>query len=199
MDRPLRLVESPDPERLARILEGVLVVSSTPLSEEELAAATGESAAQVGEAIALLEQRHAEGCSGIVLEQVAGGYAYRAAAEAAEACGRLFERPAGRGLSQAALETLAVIAYLAPCTRPEIARIRGVNVDGVVAGLLDRGMIAEDGRDELIGAVRYRTTALFERVFNLGSLAELPRLDDLAADAEELRERLEAIATRRGA
>jgi segregation and condensation protein B len=198
VDRPLRLVETPDPERLARILEGVLVVASAPLSESELAAASGEPPAQVAEALAMLEERHAEGRSGIVLEQVAGGYAFRAAAEAAEACGRLFERPAGRNLSQAALETLAVVAYLGPCTRPEIARIRGVNVDGVVAGLLDRGMIAEDGRDELIGAVRYRTTALFERVFELSSLAELPRLDDLASDAEELRDRLEAIASRRG-
>lgn len=198
MDRPLRLVETPHPERLARILEGLLVVASSPLSESELAAASGEPPAQVAAALVILGERHAEGRSGIVLEQVAGGYAFRAAAEAAEACGRLFERPAGRNLSQAALETLAVVAYLGPCTRPEIARIRGVNVDGVVAGLLDRGMIAEDGRDELIGAVRYRTTALFERVFELTSLAELPRLDDLGSDAEELRGRLEAIASRRG-
>ena len=82
-----------------------------------------------------------------MLEQVAGGYAFRASREAAEACARLFERPAERGLTQAALETLAIVAYLGPCTRPEIARIRGVNVDAVVAGLLERGLLAEDGRD----------------------------------------------------
>ena len=117
-----------------------------------------------------------------MLEHVAGGWAFRASREAAEACARLFERPVERGLSQAALETLAIVAYLGPCSRPEIARIRGVNVDGVVAGLVERGLLAEAGRDGEFGAVRYRTTPLFERVFGLESLAELPRLDDLGDD-----------------
>jgi segregation and condensation protein B len=199
VERPLRLIERSDPERLARICEALLVVASTPLSAEELAAAAGDDATGVADALALLGERYCEGRSGIVLEHVAGGYAFRAASEAAEACACLFERPAGRGLTQAALETLAIIAYLGPCTRPEIARIRGVNVDGVVAGLLERGMLVEDGRDELLGAVRYRTTPLFERVFGLVSLAELPRIDDLDSDAQALRERLETIAERRGA
>jgi segregation and condensation protein B len=199
VERPLRLIERGDPERLARICEALLVVASTPLSGEELAAAAGDDAGGVADALALLAERYCEGRSGIVLEQVAGGYAFRAASEAAEACACLFERPAGRGLTQAALETLAIIAYLGPCTRPEIARIRGVNVDGVVAGLLERGMLVEDGRDDLLAALRYRTTPLFERVFGLASLAELPRIDDLDTDAQALRERLEAIADRRGA
>jgi segregation and condensation protein B len=199
MDRPLRLIEPDGLERLARVLEALLVVASAPLGEDELARASDEPPPRVADALGLLGERYREGSSGIVLEQVAGGYAFRASLEAAEACGRLFERPAGRGLTQAALETLAIVAYLGPCTRPEIARIRGVNVDGVVAGLLERGMLAEDGRDELLAAVRYRTTALFERVFALESLAELPRVDELAADAQALRERLEAVADRRGA
>jgi len=199
VDRPLRLIESGDLEQLARILEALLVVASAPLSVDELATAAGEEPLRVSDALELLAARYREGRCGIVLEQVAGGYAFRAAAEAAEACGRLFERPAGRGLTQAALETLAIVAYLGPCTRPEIARIRGVNVDGVVSGLLERGMLAEDGRDEALGAVRYRTTPLFERVFGLVSLAELPRIDDLDADTQALRERLEAVADRRGA
>jgi segregation and condensation protein B len=197
VERPLRLIESGDLEQLARILEALLVVASAPLPLEELAAASGEDAERVGDALGLLGLRYREGRCGIVLEQVAGGYAFRASAEAAAACARLFERPAGRGLTQAALETLAVVAYLGPCTRPEIARIRGVNVDGVVTGLLERGMLAEDGRDAALGAVRYRTTPLFERVFGLGSLAELPRIDELESDAEALRERLEAVAERR--
>ncbi len=71
----------------------------------------------------------------------------------------------------------------------------GVAADGVVAGLVERGLIAEAGREgEAGGAIRYRTTPLFERVFGLGSLSELPRLDDLAPDAEGLRERLHAVA-----
>ncbi len=111
------------------------------------------------------------------------------------ACGRLFERPVERGLSQAALETLAIVAYLGPCSRPEIARIRGVAADSAVAGLLERGLIAEAGRDDGAGgAVRYRTSALFERVFGLESVAALPRLDDLGTSTEEIRERLQTVA-----
>ena len=85
-------------------------------------------------------------------------------------------------------------------SRPEIARVRGVAADSVVAGLLERGLIAEAGREEGVGgAVRYRTTPLFERVFGLESLSQLPRLDDVGEDAHEIRARLEAVAERRGA
>jgi segregation and condensation protein B len=134
-----------------------------------------------------------------VLEHVAGGYAFRASREAAEACARMFERPVERGLTQAALETLAIVAYLGPSTRPEITRIRGVSADAAVAGLVERGLLAESGRDREFGAVRYETTPLFQRVFGLGSLAELPRLDDLGADADEIRGRLELVAEKRPA
>jgi segregation and condensation protein B len=199
MERPLRLVAANPLDRLARTLEALLVVASQPLSVEELAEATADEAERVEMALGLLGERFREGRRGIVLEQVAGGWAFRASREAAEACGRLFERPVERGLSGAALETLAVIAYLGPCSRPEIARLRGVAADSVVAGLVERGLIAEAGRDESVGAVRYRVTPLFERVFGLESLAELPRLDDIGGDAEEIRGRLEAIAEKRPA
>ena len=123
-----------------------------------------------------------------------------ASREAAEACGRLFERPVERGLSAAALETVAIVAYLGPVSRPEIARIRGVAADSVVAGLVERGLIAEAGREEGVGgAVRYRATPLFERVFGLDSLSALPRVDDLGESTDEIRERLESVAERRPA
>ena len=199
MDRPLRLISSNPLDQLARTLEALLVVASAPLPVEELAAAADDDPERVETALGLLGERYREGRSGIVLEHVAGGYAFRAAREAAEACGRLFERPVQRGLSQAALETLAIVAYLGPVSRPEIARIRGVNVDGVVAGLAERGLIAEHGRENEFGAIRYQTTPLFERVFGLESLAALPRVDDLGADVTELRERLEAVAEKRPA
>ena len=101
-----------------------------------------------------------------MLEGVAGGFAFRASRDAADACARLFERPVERGLSQAALETLAIVAYLGPCSRPDIARIRGVAADSAVASLLERGLIGEAGREPgQGGAVRYRTTpALRARV-----------------------------------
>jgi segregation and condensation protein B len=200
VDRPLRLISSNPLDRLARTLESLLVVAAQPLSVDELAAAADDDADRVQTALGLLGERYREGRSGIVLERVAGGWAFRAARESAEACARLVERPAQRGLSQAALETLAVVAYLGPCSRPEIARIRGVAADSAVAGLLERGLIAEAGRsDGPGGAVRYRTTPLFERVFGLGSLSELPRLDDVAADEAALRDRLVAVAERRSA
>lgn len=200
-DRPLRLITASPVDRLARTLEALLVVASQPLSVEELAAAANDVAERIQTALGLLAERFTEGRSGIVLERVAGGWAFRASREAAEACGRLFERPVERGLSGAGLETLAIVAYLGPVSRPEIARIRGVAADSVVAGLVERGLIAEAGRDAgpLGGAVRYRTTPLFERVFGLESLSQLPRLDDLGEDTDAIRARLEAVAERRGA
>ncbi len=199
MERSLRLIAANPVDQLARTVEALLVVASQPLPVEELAEATQDDVERIETALSLLSDRYREGRSGIVLEQVAGGWAFRASREAAEACSRLFERPVERGLSQAALETLSIVAYLGPCSRPEIARIRGVNVDGVVAGLAERGLIAEAGRDDGLGAIRYRTTTLFERVFGLESLAALPRLDDLGADVTEIRARLETIAEKRTA
>jgi segregation and condensation protein B len=199
MDRPLRLIP-PDPlDRLARTLEALLVVASAPLSEEELAAAADDDPQRVEEALRLVGERFAEERSGIVLEHVAGGWALRAGREEAAACARLFERPAQRNLSQAALETLAIVAYLGPCSRPDIARIRGVAADSAVANLLERGLVAEAGRDNAAGAIRYRTTPLFERVFGLESLSELPRLDDVGSDEAEIRDRLHAVAQQRSA
>jgi segregation and condensation protein B len=199
MERPLRLVAANPLDRLARTLEALLVVASQPLSVEELSEAARDDAERVEMALGLLGERFREGRSGIVLEKVAGGWAFRASRDAAEACGRLFERPVERGLSAAALETLAVIAYLGPCSRPEVARLRGVAADSVVAGLVERGLIAEAGRDESLGAVRYRVTPLFERIFGLESLSELPRLDDLGGDVEEIRGRLASLAEKRPA
>jgi segregation and condensation protein B len=194
----LRLVENPV-DRLARTLEALLVIAPSPLSIEDLAVAAEDATERIETALGLLASRYREGRSGIVLEHVAGGYAFRAAREAADACARLVERPVQRGLSQAALETLAVVAYLGPVSRPEIARIRGVAADSAVAGLVERGLIVEAGREEDGGPVRYKATPLFERVFGLASLSELPRLDDLAEGSEDLRARLEEVAGRRGA
>ncbi len=201
MDRPLRLIStdtiSPI-DALARTLEALLVVASQPLTVDELAEAAAEDPVRIETALGLLRERYSEGRSGIVLERVSGGYAFRAAREAAEACGRLFERPVERGLSQAALETLAIVAYLGPVSRPEIARIRGVAADATVASLVERGLIAEAGRESGVGgAVRYRVTPLFERVFGLDGLAELPRLDELGGEAEAIRERLLEVAAAR--
>jgi segregation and condensation protein B len=167
---------------------------------QELADAADDDPERVEAALGLVRERYAEGRSGIVLEHVAGGFAFRASREAATACARLFEKPVQRNLSQAALETLAIVAYLGPCSRPDVARIRGVSADSAVANLVERGLITESGRDDAAGgAIRYRTTPLFERVFGLESLSELPRLDDVGADTAEIRERLHEVAEQRSA
>src|SRR6201987_5981920 len=174
MDSPLRLI-APDPlDELARTVEALLVVASAPLPVDELAAAADDHPERVEEALQLVGERFAEGRRGIVLEHVAGGWAFRAARSEAAACARLFERPAQRNLSQAALETLAIVAYLGPCSRPDIARIRGVAAESAVANLVERGLIAEAGRDNGAGGgARSPPQPLFERVFGLESLSAL--------------------------
>jgi segregation and condensation protein B len=200
VDRPLRLISAHPLDRLARTLEALLVVASQPLALEELAGAADDDPERVATALGLLADRYREGRSGIVLEHVAGGWAFRAAREAAEACERMFERPVQRSLSQASMETLAIVAYLGPCTRPDVARIRGVAADSAVANLVERGLIAEAGREDGAGgAVRYRVTPLFERVFGLESLSALPRLDDLGDSTAAIRDRLAAVAEKRPA
>jgi segregation and condensation protein B len=200
VDAPLRLIASNPLDQLARTIEALLVVASQPLTVDELAEAADDGAERVEAALGLVRERYSEGRSGIVLEHVAGGWAFRSAREAAYACARLFEKPAQRNLSQAALETLAIVAYLGPCSRPDVARIRGVAADSAVANLVERGLITEAGRDDSAGgAIRYRTTPLFERVFGLESLSELPRLDDVGADAAEIRDRLHTVAEKRSA
>ena len=201
MDRPLRLIRPADPvDELARTIEALLVVASQPLSTDELADAPRTTSTSVdGRARAarraLPRRARAGSCSST--SPAARPSAPRARRRRpARGCS---SGPSSGACRQAALETLAIVAYLGPCSRPEIARIRGVNVDGVVAGLVERGLLAEAGRDSEFGAVRYRTTPLFERVFGLESLAALPRLDDLGADVDEIRERLEAVAEKRPA
>jgi segregation and condensation protein B len=199
VDRPLRLIAGNPLDQLAHTVEALLVVASSPLSVQDMADAADDHTERIEAALGLVRERYSEGRSGIVLEHVAGGWAFRASRDAAEACARLLERPAQRNLSQAALETLAIVAYLGPCSRPDVARIRGVSADSAVANLVERGLIAEAGRDDAAGAIRYRTTPLFERVFGLESLSQLPRLDDVGADADQIRERLHEVAEKRTA
>jgi segregation and condensation protein B len=182
---------------LTHVVEALLFVSPDPLTVAELAAAAEAPPERVERALDALAERHAEGRSGVVLERVARGYGFRAAEATTEACSRLLQRAPDRALSPAALETLAVIAYLQPVARPEIARIRGVSADGAVAGLLERGMIEEAGRtDERGGAVLYRTTPVFDRVFGLEhGVDDLPPLPQPGeTDVDDLRERLHAVA-----
>ena len=186
---------------LTHTVEALLFVASEPLTTAELAAVTDAAPERVERALDALSERYAEGRSGVVLERVAGGYGFRAAKSTAEACARLLDRPLARNLSQAALETLAIIAYLQPVSRPEIARIRGVAADSAVAGLLERSLIEEAGRAETPGQpVVYRTTTVFERMFGLDSMDGLPspsQFELTDADHQALRARLHLVADQR--
>ncbi len=182
-----------------RVVEALLFVASEPLDEKEIAVAAQLTDADVDEALTALAERHAPGASGVVLERVAGGWAFRASDETAVACARLLDRLSQRPLSRAALETLAVVAYAGPVSRPEIARIRGVAADNPVQSLLERGLIEEAGRSDRPGnPILYRTTVRFDRMFGLEEgRHSLPLLEELGEElpgADEVRSRLQAMA-----
>jgi segregation and condensation protein B len=181
-----------DAPNLARTIESLLFLSSDPLSPAELAEAAQVGEGAVGAALALLSERHAPGRSGIVLRELAGGWTFASDPESEDAARRLFSRPRAPTLTPAQAETLAIAAYLQPVSRPEIARIRGVSADSAVATLLDRGLIEEAGHSQF-GAVVYRTSMQFLKLFGLRSLQELPdvaRWDATPEEQAELRERL---------
>jgi segregation and condensation protein B len=183
---------SDDAPRLARTIESLLFLSSDPLSTAELAEASQAGDGAVAAALALLSERRAPGRSGIVLRELGGGWTFASDPESEEAARRLFSRPRVSTLTPAQAETLAIVAYLQPVSRPEIARVRGVSADSAVATLLDRGMIEEAGHSQF-GAVIYRTTTQFLKLFGLRTLDELPdvaRWDPTPEEQAELRERL---------
>jgi segregation and condensation protein B len=183
---------SDDPAALARTVEALLFLSSDPLSPSELAEATEAEEGEVVSALAVLADRHAPGRSGIRLRELAGGWTFTSDPEEEEAARRLFSRPRLATLTPAQAETLAIVAYLQPISRPEITRIRGVSADSAAATLLDRGLIEPAGHSQF-GAVLYRTTTHFLKLFGLRSLDELPdvaRWDPTPEEQAELRERL---------
>ena len=177
---------------LVRTVEALLFLSSEPVSVERLADACEAGEGEVVEALARLREHYAEGYRGVVLRELAGGFTLATDPVAERAARRLLARPRTPPLTQAQAECLAIVAYLQPVSRPEIARIRGVASESAVATLLERGLIDEAGRSRF-GAVLYRTTELFERLFGLSGLDRLPdpgRFDPSPEEEGELRERL---------
>jgi segregation and condensation protein B len=158
---------------IERILEALLFLSSEPVEAEALADATGAELHEVVTALERLREHYEFERRGLVLRELAGGYTLSTHPDAEPAAQRLLAKPRTPPLTPAQSETLAIVAYLQPVSRPEIARIRGVNAESAVATLLDRGMVQESGRSQF-GAVLYRTTELFLRLFGLRSLKELP-------------------------
>ena len=186
------------PADLKPAIEALLLVSSEPVSAVELAKVLEVGPIEVSEALADLSAEYSDANRGFQLREVAGGW-------------RLFTHPAyhekvqeyvlswdTRRLSQAALETLSVIAYHQPCSREGVKAVRGVNSDGVIASLRDKGLVREVGRENgRAGAILYGTTRAFLERFGLRSLKDLPPLEDFAPDEESrqfIRERLSGRA-----
>lgn len=177
---------------LSRWLEALLFLSPAPLSLTDLCELTTAAPGPVQRAISELRERYGPD-HGIEIAEVAGGYAMRTHEELSAVCDRLRERPPDDKLSPAAMETLAVVAYLEPVTRPDIGRLRGVQVDSVVAVLLERGLIEESGRADGGGGILYRTTRAFQERFDLrgpGDLPPLERFELTGPQAGEIRRRL---------
>lgn len=180
-------------------LEALLFVSPTPLSTEQLAQFTDEDEEDLHECLVDMMQAWSEGSRGVVLERVAGGWAFRASDRCRQQLSRMTRPQGDSRLSASALETLAIVAYLQPVSRPDLAKIRGVSVDAAVNGLLERGFVEEAGRGET-GAVLFRTTAHFERAFGLSSLGALPPLEGFGPDADDvarMKQQLERMADAR--
>ena len=175
---------------LARTIEALLFLAPEPVALAELAEALQRSEEAVRAALDELGGALAE--RGLVLREVAGGFALASHPDAEEAARRLLARSRATALTPAQAETLAIVAYLQPVSRPEVARIRGVASDSATATLLERGLIEESGRSQF-GAVLYRTTPLFLKLFGLRSLGDLPdpaQWDPTPEEEADLRDRL---------
>jgi segregation and condensation protein B len=177
---------------LQRTVEALLFLAPEPVSLEDLATATQAEQHEVFKAVGDLREHYDYEGRGLVVREVAGGYTLATHPDAEPAVRRLLSKPRTPPLTPAQAETLAVVAYLQPVSRPEIARIRGVNSESATATLLERGVIEEAGRSQF-GAVLYRTTALFLKLFGLQSVKELPDVaqwDPSPEEQAELRDRL---------
>lgn len=193
--------ESPDGDPLAgapslsAACEALLLVAVEPMSAVSLAEAVQIPVAEVEQTLSELAESYRQEQRGFELREVAGGWRFYTS----ESCAGLLERWVVDGqqarLTQASLETLAVVAYRQPVTRARISAVRGVNVDGVMRTLISRGLIEESGTDPSSGAILYRTTPYFLERMGISSLDELPDLSEYLPDLAELDDILDSVAS----
>lgn len=177
------------------ILEALLFASSEPLSLRRLTELMGVEERAARTLAEELRQDYERSGRGLALLEVAGGYQLATRAEFDTYVSRLMPDRQQPGLSRAALETLAVVAYHQPVTRAEVEQVRGVASDRSLSTLLEKGLIEEAGRKDAPGRpIFYATTPLFLQHFGLGSLEDLPRLDDFPVSIEALEQSLLAAA-----
>lgn len=171
---------------LAAALEALLLLAEDPMSVEELARATFSEPDEVARTLADLAAQYDEQGRGFELRQLAGAWRFYTSHHCSALIQRWVTDARQSKLSQAALETLAVIAYRQPVARAVISSIRGVNVDGVVRTLLARGLIEERGSDPTTGARLYATTDYFLERMGMTSLTDLPAITHLLPDPSEV-------------
>ena len=174
-------------------LEAVLMVADQPLDAVSLATAVGHPGEDVVAALQLLAEEYAEQDRGFELRHVAGGWRYYTREEYAHVVESFVLEGQQARLTQAALETLAVVAYRQPVSRARVSAIRGVNVDGVMRTLLTRGLVEEAGTDAETGAHLYRTTGYFLERIGITGLDELPELAPYLPELDDMEEELSAL------
>jgi segregation and condensation protein B len=167
-------------------LEAVLMIADQPLDHLSLAQAVGHPPADVEVALSALAEEYTAQGRGFELRNVGGGWRYFTREEYASVVEEFVLDGQQARLTQAALETLAVIAYRQPVSRSRVSAIRGVNVDGVVRTLLTRGLIEEAGVDGSSGAVLYRTSSFFLERMGMSDLSELPEIAPFLPEIEDL-------------
>lgn len=193
---------TPEPETLVDVplaplrpsLEAVLMVADQPLDAVALATAVHYPVDEVVAELQLLAEEYTEQGRGFDLRNVAGGWRYYTREEYAAVVESFVLEGQQARLTQAALETLAVVAYKQPVSRARVSAIRGVNVDGVMRTLLNRGLVEEAGQDEVTGAHLYRTTSYFLERIGVESIEELPELAPYLPDLADMEDELESVS-----
>jgi segregation and condensation protein B len=193
---PVGAEEVVDDETMRRALEAILMVADEPLPSVTLAQVVGRPTQDVAAALAELSAEYGEQGRGFDLREVAGGWRYYTREEAAPYVERFVLDGQQARLTQAALETLSVVAYKQPVSRARVSAIRGVNVDGVMRTLVTRGLVEEAGADTESQATLYRTTSYFLERMGMQSLDDLPELAPYLPEMDDIEDELAQAAPR---
>ena len=183
-------------DELRGAIEALLLVVDEPVATPVLATAVGVPTPRVEEVLCGLRDEYAAARRGFELREIAGGWRLYTRADFAPFVERFMLEGQQARLTQAALETLAVVAYRQPVSRSRVSAVRGVNVDGVMRTLVMRGLVEESGTDDASGALLYRTTAYFLERLGLRDLSELPRLADFLPEGSSIDELEEQVLSR---